>query len=110
MADVPPEVNVVRIAAGAEYPRLGQGGVDGDAARPPKVERTGAQRERDSAQHQERFVQLPIIPSLERTTPSARAKVASRHFLIAQPPLLQKEGNRGTRRLGAGNMRLMTCV
>src|SRR5262245_4593790 len=58
-------------------------------AKPRLMERTGAKRKRDSAQHQEWLVHLPINRWLERTAPSVPAKEASRNFLTvaATPPL-----------------------
>src|SRR5438093_10880430 len=70
---------VVGYLKGGDIPLLGKGGVAAHQANVPVPlkARTGA------------FGQLPINRWLERTTPSARAKVASRNFLgrAATPPL-----------------------
>jgi hypothetical protein len=63
------------------------------------LERTGAKRRRDSAQHKKRSVQQPIMWRLDQTTPSAPSKEASRHLITgaATPPWLRREFQHSTR-------------
>ena len=74
------------------WPRRGGRDIKKDAAKPPLVERTGAQRKRDSAQHQARFVQVPINRWLNQPPRLRDAKVASRNLLdrAATPPSLRR--------------------
>jgi hypothetical protein len=64
-----------------------------DFAKPPSPAQTGAERKRDSAQHQERLVQAIDFMEFEPTTPSAPDPVASRHLLdVASTPPYPRRG------------------
>src|SRR5205823_3572513 len=69
-------VTVLEGADSPPWPRRGGRDINKNAAKPPLLERTGW------------FVQLPINRRVERTTPSAPAKEASRYLIsgAATPP------------------------